>query len=107
MGQSGTVQSRCARRRPSIITRRLTYNDLRQTPGDGKRYELIGGELLVAAAPAAKHQGFCIWLVDLLYDHQRAGVGEAFVAPVDVRLRPHGIVQPDLHFILKDRLQIY
>lgn len=91
----------------SIVLRPLTYDDLSQMPDDGKRYEIIGGELFVAPSPIKKHQKLAMRLADLLYDQQLAGHGEAYFAPVDVRLSPHDIVQPDLLFILRDRLDIY
>jgi len=36
--------------------RPLTYDDLKDTPDDGQRYEIIGGELLVTPSPTAGHQ---------------------------------------------------
>ena len=91
----------------SILARPLTYEDLAQMPADGNRYEVIDGELFVTAAPLKKHQKLSARLFDLFYDQQKAGLGEAYFAPVDVRLSPHDIVQPDLIFIRRDRLDIY
>jgi len=39
-----------------VQTRLLTANDLDQFPDDGKRREIIAGELYVAAAPAREHE---------------------------------------------------
>ncbi len=36
--------------------RALTYDDLREMPDDGQRYEIIGGELIVIPAPRREHQ---------------------------------------------------
>jgi len=91
----------------SIVIRPLTYNDLSQMPDDGKRYEIIGGELFVTPSPIKKHQKLSGRLYQLLSDQAQAGHGEAYFAPVDVRLAPYDIVQPDLLFILRDRLDIY
>ena len=33
-----------------------TYKDLLELPDDGKRYEIIDGELYVAPSPTTKHQ---------------------------------------------------
>jgi hypothetical protein len=35
----------------SIATRRYTYQDLVETPDDGRRYEIIDGELYASASP--------------------------------------------------------
>lgn len=35
--------------------RLLTYEDLLATPADGRRYEILGGRLVVAASPILKH----------------------------------------------------
>lgn len=91
----------------SVAIRPLTYEDLIQIPEDGKRYEIIGGELVVSAAPMKKHQKLSKRLADILYEREKAGVGEMYYAPVDVRLATNGIVQPDLLFIKQARLGIY
>ena len=88
-------------------TRPLTYADLLALPDDGRRYEIIEGELIVAAAPIRRHQRFQMRVADVLYDQEKAGYGEAYVAPVDVRLSPHAIVQPDVLFLTSARTGIY
>ena len=40
----------------STTVRPLTYDDLCQTPDDGHRYEIIGGELIVSPSPSFDHQ---------------------------------------------------
>ncbi|HEV2109350.1 MAG TPA: hypothetical protein VGR16_13905 [Thermomicrobiales bacterium] len=40
----------------SITTRPLTYDDLIQMPDDGKRYEIVGGELLMSPSPIPIHE---------------------------------------------------
>jgi Uma2 family endonuclease len=91
----------------SIATRRYTYQDLLNTPDDGKRYEIIDGELYVSAAPAKPH----FWLSSLWFSwlagHVRdRDLGMVFHAPVDVRFDEENTVEPDLLFIRKERLQI-
>jgi len=92
----------------SIATSPLTYKDLEQFPNDGKRYEIIGGELYVSPAPLKRHQRLLRRLT-VLFDALAAetGVGEVFFAPVDVRFSDHDQVQPDLIFILHERRHIY
>lgn len=94
----------------SLLARPLTYDDLKEMPPDGNRYEIIDGELVVSAAPNRKHQRWSGTLFDLLRAREKAGLGEAYHAPVDVQLfpdRPSPIVQPDLIFIRAERLRIF
>jgi hypothetical protein len=37
----------------SRLKRKLDYSDLKVTPDDGKRYELVRGELLVTPSPTS------------------------------------------------------
>lgn len=81
-------------------TTRLTYEDYRDLPDDGKRYELIDGDLNVTPAPATRHQVVVIQLVRSLGDwvlEQKLGV--VFTAPYDIVLSAEDVVQPDLVYI--------
>ena len=85
---------------------RLTYEDYRNTPED-TRYELIDGELILAAAPRTTHQGLqwrLGWRMGQLVDEN--GLGAMFFAPTDVVLSDTDVVQPDLIFISKERTHI-
>lgn len=89
-----------------IITPRFTYADLRQMPDDGRRYEVIEGELCVSPAPKTRHQQASMALSILLGRAQEAGFGQALAAPVDVYLDDQNGVEPDLLFILTEHLDI-
>lgn len=92
----------------SLLARPLTYDDLCQMPDDRNRYELIGGELVVSPSPNRIHQKISLRLTLLIAQYVDARqLGEVYVAPVDVRLSPHNVVEPDLLFIRQDRLGIY
>jgi hypothetical protein len=39
-----------------IIPRRATYEDYRHFPDDGKRYEILDGEIYMTPAPSPRHQ---------------------------------------------------
>jgi Uma2 family endonuclease len=77
--------------------RKLEYSHLQNTPNDGKRYELVHGELLVNPAPSMIHQRVSRRLLRQLEDyfHDRS-IGEVFHAPFDVILTPHDVFEPDL-----------
>lgn len=87
--------------------RPYTAEDLATMPDDGRRYEVIGGELIVTPAPSTKHQ----WVSGELMARIRAfglrgDIGVAFSAPLDVRLGRHDIVEPDIVFVLREHIHI-
>jgi Uma2 family endonuclease len=83
----------------------LTYADLQCMPEDGRRYEILHGELHVTPAPSTAHQRISRNLGFLLHGHvQSRGFGEVLYAPVDVILDRVTVVQPDLVFIASARL---
>lgn len=88
------------------ILPRLTYADLASLPEDGKRYELLEGVLCMSPAPGIRHQTVSMHLSTWLYRAQEAGFGRALAAPTDVVLAEDTVVQPDLIFIHRDRLDI-
>jgi len=90
------------------MQRPLTYDDLLLMPEDGKRYEVLGGELLVNPAPRRDHQEVVAnfdWILQRFL--RETGLGRVYTHPVDVYLGRHDIVQPDLLVIRSTRLHIY
>ena len=85
---------------------KFTYEDYRTTPED-KRCELLDGDLLMTPAPNLKHQRLQLGLSRLLarFIEERA-LGELFVAPCDVVLSDHDVVQPDLLFVSRERAHL-
>ena len=83
---------------------RLTYEDYLLFPNDGKRHEIIDGELYVTAAPSVRHQKlvvrFTLRVGGFIEEHQ---LGYFLVAPTDVVLSPHHVLQPDLLFVSNER----
>ena len=76
---------------------RLTYEDYVDLPDDGRRYEILDGELEVSPAPAPKHQAVSRNLLWIVHGHVRErGLGSVYYAPIDVILTHHDVVQPDL-----------
>lgn len=92
----------------SVKTNQLvTYDDYRRLPDDGKRYEIIQGELYMTPAPSTIHQAIVGNLyVSLRQAIQDNGLGRVFMAPTDVVLSMTNVVQPDLCVISKDRARI-
>jgi Uma2 family endonuclease len=83
---------------------KLTYEDYVELPDDGRRYEILDGELEVSPAPAPLHQRVSQNLSVALDAHVRPRrLGRVYCAPVDVLLADTTIVQPDLVFISAGR----
>jgi len=81
----------------SGLKRKLQYSDLPVEPSDGKRYELIRGELFVTPSPTTVHQRISKRLLALLMAYfEGRSIGEVFHAPTDVILTDRDIFVPDL-----------
>ena len=81
----------------SSVRQPKTYEDYLATPDDGRKYELIDGEIVVSAAPAINHQRLVFRLARWLADIADANEGdEAFVSPVAVSLNPANTLEPDV-----------
>jgi len=80
---------------------KLTYHDFLLLPDDGKRYEILNGDLCVTPSPVTRHQlivgRFLHHLMTYLETHP---VGTVFTAPYDVVLSDTDIVEPDLLLVL-------
>lgn len=94
----------------SPVTRRLvplTYDEYRLLPDDGKRYELMDGDLFVSPAPSTRHQTISRRLqFALMRALEEPGLAQIFNAPVDLILEPTSVVQPDLVLVSKARQHI-
>jgi Uma2 family endonuclease len=63
----------------------------------GERWELVDGEVLVTPSPHWTHQRAVVRLTVLLYPYVRAhALGEVFTSPLDVKLEPGLVLQPDV-----------
>lgn len=91
----------------STTTTLVTYDDYLTLPADGRRYEIIEGELYMTPAPVTEHQRILGRLFRLLDEFVRKNnLGEVFVAPTDVVLSMTDVVQPDILFISKGHSHI-
>ena len=69
-------------------------------PDDGKRYELVDGELLVTPSPGHPHQSALALLFERLSPFIREhGLGRVLWSPADLALGEDEVLQPDLFVV--------
>jgi Uma2 family endonuclease len=78
-----------------------TYEDLFDLPDDGKRYEIIEGELYEMPAPGSAHARAVIRLAYTLFPMLLQLGGELLTAPLDVFFPGANPVQPDIVGLLQ------
>lgn len=77
-----------------------TVADWEALPEDGKRYEIIDGELFVTPAPAWDHQRVVGLVYRRLADYvDAARIGEAMISPADIEFADDTVVQPDVFIV--------
>ena len=80
----------------SQIIHSWTPDEVRALPADGRRYEVVAGELLVTPAPSFPHQEAVRLLVLALSEYiDRTKAGHAAFSPADLTPEPGALVQPD------------
>jgi Uma2 family endonuclease len=85
---------------------KLTHDDYVQFPDDGKRHELIDGDDFILPTPVRKHQAILGNLHGSIWAYLRTrDIGRVFVAPFDVILSHHDVVEPDLIYVSHEREQ--
>lgn len=81
----------------------FTAADYREMPDDGKRFQLVEGELIMAPAPNTFHQVVQGNLHYLLKAYLiRKPIGTILCAPCDVYLDEHNVFQPDVLFVTRE-----
>ena len=83
-----------------------TYDDLFALPDDGRRYEIIDGELYEMPAPNVVRAMVIMNLIAVLLPVVTERSGRLLTAPVDVFTGAANPVQPDLLVLLPDRLDL-
>ena len=74
-----------------------TYREYALLPDDGKRYEIVDGDLYVSPAPTPFHQTVSRRLqFQLMSQLEITGRAYVFNAPIDLILDDETVVQPDL-----------
>ena len=78
-------------------TTRWTADMVRALPDDGKRYEVIDGELFVTPSPALRHQDAVLEMATRLGPYLKThGLGRVIMSPADVTFPDGSLVQPDV-----------
>ena len=85
---------------------KFTYEDYLHLPEE-KRYEIIDGDLSMVPAPSTLHQDISRNIEFILWKFVKENeLGVVFDSPCDVVLSEVDIVQPDIIFISRERLNI-
>jgi Uma2 family endonuclease len=93
---------------PIAADTRFTIEDFQLFPDDGQRHEIIDGTHYVTPSPNTRHQRLVQRLFVALAEHLRRHPeqGEAFIAPFEVVLSFHDVVEPDLLLVAGDQSNI-
>jgi len=84
---------------------RWTDNELMSLPRDGRKYELIEGELLMSPV-GRTHSLICLRLATLLVRFvEKKRLGEVFDSSMGFRLSPKILLSPDVSYVSKARLK--
>jgi Uma2 family endonuclease len=76
-------------------------------PDDGRRYELIDGEIFMFAGPSSPHQLASGELFAIFREAiTLKGLGKVLTAPIEVKFPGDNAVQPDIVVVLNDRTWI-
>ncbi len=87
--------------------RKLTYEDYVRFLDDGRRWEVIDGEAFMVPSPTTDHQDVAGRLYRRIAEHlDTHGGGRVFIAPLDVILSEHDILQPDVIFVADERASV-
>lgn len=85
-------------------TKRATEHELRAMPRDGRKYELVDGEIVVSPA-GTRHGSVCVNLVVALGRFvKEQALGRVFDSSTGFRLPSGNIRSPDVSFIGAERL---
>ena len=94
--------------RPTQGKRLWTFDEMLAELGESNLpVELWNGEIIMSPTPVPNHQRIVFRFATLLREFvQPRELGEVFLSPLDVILSQHRVVQPDVFFISKARLNL-
>ncbi len=83
-----------------VLDHQWTREEVLALPEDGRRYELVDGELLVSPSPRPIHQIAVVALVYRLAQYVRENAcGLVLTSPADLDLRSGQLMQPDIFVV--------
>jgi Uma2 family endonuclease len=89
------------------ISTKYAHADLLVIPDDGKRREIVDGEMLVSPSPKLLHQIICGRIAAALFRYlAEHPIGLLLLAPLDVILSDLDVLEPDLIFVLNEHRSI-
>ncbi|MBI2767755.1 MAG: Uma2 family endonuclease [Chloroflexi bacterium] len=91
---------------PVPANRRFTAADYFAMPYTPERYEVIEGVLHRMPSPTFEHQDIALELCIALKQYSARAGGRVGIAPLDVELDEHNVLQPDVIYIAPDQLAI-
>ena len=87
-----------------IISTKFTHADLLAIPNDGKRREIVDGELIVTPAPKLGHQEILLRLALAFGKYlEQHPIGKLIISPMDVILSDFDVLEPDLLLVLNEQ----
>ena len=90
-----------------MFSTKFIHLDLLVMPDDGKRRELVGGDLFVTPSPLSGHQRVVSRLASALSAYLRNHpIGVLLTAPYDLVFDDYDVLKPDLLFVLNERRSI-
>ena len=90
-----------------LTSTKFTHADLLEMPDDGKRREIVEGELFATPSPNLNHQRISRRIGLALANYPEAHpIGEIFYAPMDVILSDFDVLEPDLLIVLNEHREI-
>lgn len=92
---------------PLAVRTPYTYREYLALPDDGKRYEIIDGDLFVSPAPRPWHQTVSRRIqYALMQQLEDPGIAWVFNAPTDLLLADTDVMQPDIVVVRCDRPEV-
>lgn len=82
-----------------------TMQEIIDQPADGRRYEVVHGELLVTSTVTFEHQGALgavLYAVGTYCD--RFDLGQTLLGPADISWGPHTLVKPDVFVVPRSEM---